>query len=134
MRFQLKHILPLAVLLTGVVAKSDPTADSSNSATETGATTTDDSTATATGDDSNATETGSSKGDSKTATGKQTGTKTGTEVKTTASATYTDTWKPTIPATTAPDLESAGVSLSKNPNYIIVTLSVGLLTAGMNFL
>lgn len=132
MRVQLKHILPLAVLLTGVVAKT--TEDSTGTATEAASATDDSASATAT-DNSSATETGSNSSatgtsDNSSETGKK---------KTTAKATKTvssetDTWVASIPSTTAPDLESTSGAGSRNPNYIIVSLSVGLLTAGMTFL
>ncbi|KAH7134690.1 hypothetical protein B0J13DRAFT_625898 [Dactylonectria estremocensis] len=136
MRVQLKHVLPLALLLTGVAAKttteasSTAVSDASTTASDTTAThkvtKTKDSTAT---DEAASTETGDS---TDTNTNSKT-TKAKAKSSTTTAAQDTDTWVASIQATVAPDLNGAAVSY-KDPGLVVLGLAVGLMMAGTAFL
>ncbi|KAF4471252.1 hypothetical protein FALBO_1838 [Fusarium albosuccineum] len=138
MRFS-KHILPLALVVTGVIAAGDEsttavakakatdekasatTGEASNTADAT-----EESTATATGKDDDKKD---SKSDSKSDS------KDKAEATTTEEDRPTDTWKPTVAKTTAPDILSAGSTDSINgQRFVLASLAVGLMTLGMAFL
>ncbi|KAH6997213.1 hypothetical protein EDB80DRAFT_145654 [Ilyonectria destructans] len=130
MRVQLKHVLPLALLLTGVAAKTT-TGDSSSTAVSDASATGDQTTATTdatnTGDESG-TATGTAadktdKSDKKTA-------KTKADKTTTAAK---DTWVASVQATVAPDLNAGAVSL-KDPGFIVLGLAFGMMMVGTAFL
>lgn len=130
MRVQLKHVLPLALLLTGVAAKTT-TDDSSSTAVSDASATADQTTATTdatnTGDESGtATGTAADKTDK---TDKKT-TKTKTSKTTTAAQ---DTWVASVQATVAPDLNAGAVSL-KDPGFIVLGLAFGMMMVGTAFL
>lgn len=133
MRVQLKHVLPLALLLTGVAAKTT-TDDSSSTAVSDASATADQTTATTdatnTGDESGtATGTAADKTDKTDKTDKKT-TKTKTSKTTTAAQ---DTWVASVQATVAPDLNAGAVSL-KDPGFIVLGLAFGMMMVGTAFL
>ncbi|KAF7550398.1 hypothetical protein G7Z17_g5739 [Cylindrodendrum hubeiense] len=132
MRVQL--VLPLALLLSGVVAKT--TADTASTAVSDASATGDKTTATAevtnTGDESGtATGTADDSTNTDTVTGsKSTKTKSS---KTTTTAKDTDTWVASVQATVAPDLNGGATSL-KDPGFVVLGLAFGLMMAGTAFL
>lgn len=147
MRFS-KHVLPIAMLLTGVIAAKDEesttavekskatndkpsetTADESNTADATG-----ESTATAT-----ATATGKKDKDSK-SDKSDTDTSTNTKEKEAASKTATEkgngptiTWDPPAPKTTVPDI-NAGSPSPMTPGVVVLSLVLGITSIGMALL
>lgn len=120
-RVTLQHVLPLALLLTSVIAQRE---SSENSVSRTA----DDSTATATDEGST----------TATATGKETSTKssesstkaTSTQASTTGKRQPTTTWDPEVPKTVAPDL-LGGTTSVQSSGYLLMTVVVGLVTMGM---
>ncbi|KAM5345715.1 hypothetical protein ACJ41O_011576 [Fusarium nematophilum] len=144
-RVTLKQILPIALLLTtSVIAQRDgsTTAVERTRATDDSAaeTATDEATNTAE-DTAEATETATGKNDddkSKDSTDTDTkdsskGTKTGTkdsESATTTTEEATFSWNPTIPATSAPDLNAGSRSIQEG-GYLALTVVVGMMTLGM---
>ena len=143
MRFS-KHVLPLAMLLTGVIAAKD---EESTTAAEK-AKATDDKPSETTADESNtadatdeatATATGKNGKDSKSEKS-DTDTETNTREKQAASKTATEkgngptiTWDPPAPKTTVPDI-NAGAPSPMTPGVVILSLVLGITSIGMALL
>ncbi|KAJ4269633.1 hypothetical protein NW762_001301 [Fusarium torreyae] len=137
MRFS-KHVLPLAILLTGVIAAKD---EESTTAVEK-AKATDDKPSKTTADESNTAD--ATESASATSTGKddkkstKTDTKSGTKDKSEdASSTEDDrptqTWNPPAPKTTVPDI-NAGPPSPMTPGLVVLSLVFGITTFGMALL
>ncbi|KAI1069048.1 hypothetical protein LB507_006549 [Fusarium sp. FIESC RH6] len=145
MRFS-KHVLPLAMLLTGVIAAKE---EESTTAAEK-AKATDDKPSETTADESNtadatdeatatATATGKNDKDSKTDKS-ETDTETNTREKQAASKTATEkgngptiTWDPPAPKTTVPDI-NAGAPSPMTPGVVVLSLVLGITSIGMALL
>lgn len=152
MRVTLKHILPLALVLTGVAAQKDSNSKDVSTETEDVATTTEKAEATTTnGDEEEATETGKSdsksdskeddksskdESDSKTASkddGKDSSKK-ATATVDVPSSVGRYTFEATMPATTAPDINAAGRFSARDSSFLALTVAVGAVTFGAAFL
>ncbi|RGP72677.1 hypothetical protein FLONG3_6685 [Fusarium longipes] len=139
MRFS-KHVLPLAILLTGAIAASDgesTTAVEKSKATndKPSETTADESnTADATGE---ATATATGKNDKSKDSKTDTETNTNTREKEAASKTATEkgngptiTWDPPAPKTTVPDI-NAGSPSPMTPGVMVLSLVLAITSVGM---
>ncbi|CAM1509129.1 Fc.00g028680.m01.CDS01 [Cosmosporella sp. VM-42] len=138
MRVTLKHLLPLALILTPILAADKTTTadavattDESKQTTATDATNTDEGTATATAtDETGTTATGTA--DEK-STKKNTKSGKATTATTATTAVDTFSWNPTVPATTAPDLNAAGMSVQSR-GAMGLSVAFGLVTLGVAYL
>ncbi|KAH7263505.1 hypothetical protein BKA59DRAFT_506524 [Fusarium tricinctum] len=144
MRFS-KHVLPIAILLTGVIAAKD---EESTTAVEK-AKATEDKPSKTTADDSESNTAEATEEASATATGKdgkdkdsktdKSDTKSGTKDKETASKTSTSvdgptiTWDPPAPKTTVPDI-NAGSPSPMTPGVLVLSLVFGITSLGMALL
>ncbi|KAF9777566.1 hypothetical protein IL306_004363 [Fusarium sp. DS 682] len=138
MRFS-KHVLPIAILLTGVIAAKDESTTAVEKAKAT-----DDKASETTADDSktaDATEeasaTATSKDDKKDSKTNKSDTKTGSKEKSAASQTSADgptiTWDPPAPKTTIPDI-NAGSPSPMTPGVVVLSLVLGITSLGMALL
>ncbi|KAG4256957.1 hypothetical protein BFJ72_g8796 [Fusarium proliferatum] len=138
MRFS-KHVLPIAILLTGVIAAKD---EESTTAVEKAKATDDKASATA--DDSktaDATEeasaTATGKDDKKESKTDKSDTKSATKEKSAASQTTADgptiTWDPPAPKTTVPDINTGSPS-PMTPGVVVLSLVLGITSLGMALL
>ncbi|KAM0345392.1 hypothetical protein ACHAPU_006555 [Fusarium lateritium] len=141
MRFS-KHVLPLAILLTGVIAAKE---EESTTAVEK-AKATEDKPSKTTAKDSESNTADATEEASATATGKdgkdkesKTDSKSGTKDKETASKTSTEndgptiTWDPPAPSTTVPDI-NAGSPSPMTPSVLVLSLVFGITSVGMALL
>lgn len=130
MRFS-KHVLPIAILLTGVIAAKD---EESTTAVEKAKATDDSKTADAT-EEASATATG--KDDKKESKTDKSDTKSATKEKSAASQTTADgptiTWDPPAPKTTVPDI-NAGSPSPMTPGVVVLSLVLGITSLGMALL
>ncbi|KAG5753197.1 hypothetical protein H9Q69_003891 [Fusarium xylarioides] len=139
MRFS-KHVLPIAILLTGVIAAKD---EESTTAVEKAKATDDKASATA--DDSktaDATEeasaTATGKDDKKESKTDKSDTKSATKEKSAAASQTTAdgptiTWDPPAPKTTVPDI-NAGSPSPMTPGVVVLSLVLGITSLGMALL
>ncbi|KAH7237540.1 uncharacterized protein BKA55DRAFT_577725 [Fusarium redolens] len=139
MRFS-KHVLPIAILLTGVIAAKDEestTAVEKAKATNDKAseTTADDSKTADATEEASATATG--KDDKKDSKTDKSDTKSATKEKSAASQTTADgptiTWDPPAPKTTVPDI-NAGSPSPMTPGVLVLSLVLGITSLGMALL
>ncbi|KAG7411253.1 hypothetical protein DER46DRAFT_618324 [Fusarium sp. MPI-SDFR-AT-0072] len=138
MRFS-KHVLPIAILLTGVIAAKD---EESTTAVEKAKATDDKASATADGsktadatEEASATATG--KDDKKDSKTDKSDTKSATKEKSATSQTTADgptiTWDPPAPKTTVPDI-NAGSPSPMTPGVVVLSLVLGITSLGMALL